>query len=72
MSPGPTVDTPFNEVKKTTGGFHIGADLQYMVAKRWGVGGLMRYTWGSASITDATEKLTVGGFQIGAGARVRF
>ena len=72
VSPGPVVDTPFNEVKKTSGGFHIGADLQYMVAKQWGVGGLMRYTWASASITDATEKLTVGGFQIGAGARVRF
>ena len=70
--PGPTVTAAFNESKKTTAGFHAGVDVQYMVAKRWGVGGIARYTWGSADITGATDKLTLGGFQIGAGARVRF
>lgn len=70
--PGPAVSTPLGEVKKTSGGFHVGVDIQYMIAKRWGVGGLARYTRGSATIAGATEKLTVGGFQIGAGARVRF
>jgi hypothetical protein len=70
--PGPTVATPLNEIKKTSGGLHAGVDVQYMIAKKWGVGGLARYTWGSATIAGATEKLTVGGFQIGAGARVRF
>lgn len=70
--PGPSVAAAFVASKKTTAGFHAGVDVQYMVAKKWGVGGLARYTWGSATITGASEKLTVGGFQIGAGARVRF
>jgi hypothetical protein len=70
--PGPTVSAPLGEVKKTSGGFNIGVDVQYMIAKRWGVGGLARYAFGSASIDGATEKLKLGGFQIGAGGRVRF
>lgn len=70
--PGPTVSAPLGEVKKTSGGFNVGVDVQYMIAKRWGVGGLARYAWGSATIEGATEKLKLGGFQIGAGGRVRF
>lgn len=70
--PGPALATPLDEVKKTSGGFHAGVDVQYMIARKWGVGGLARYTWGSATIAGATEKLKLGGFQIGAGARVRF
>jgi hypothetical protein len=70
--PGPIVNAPIVEVKKTTAGFNAGVDVQYMIAKKWGVGGVARYTWGSASIDGATDKLTVGGFQIGAGARLRF
>jgi hypothetical protein len=70
--PGPTVTASLDEVKKTSGGFNVGVDVQYMIAKRWGVGGLARYTWGSATIAGATEKLKLGGFQIGGGVRVRF
>lgn len=70
--PGPVVAAPLVESKKTTAGFHAGVDVQYMIAKKWGVGGIARYTWGSATIAGATDKLTVGGFQIGAGARLRF
>ena len=70
--PGPVVRAAFVDVKKTSAGFNAGVDVQYMIAKKWGVGGLVRYTWGSATIDGATEKLTVGGFQIGAGGRVRF
>lgn len=69
--PGPTVSAPLGEVKKTSGGFNAGVDVQYMITKRWGVGGLARFTWGSASIEGA-EKLKLGGFQIGGGGRVRF
>lgn len=72
IEPGPTVATPLNDVKKSSGGFHAGVDVQYMIAKKWGVGGLARYAWGSATIAGASEKLTLGGFQIGAGARARF
>ena len=70
--PGPQISAPLGEVKKTSGGFHAGVDIQYMITKRWGVGGLARFTRGSATIDGATEKLKLGGFQIGAGGRVRF
>jgi opacity protein-like surface antigen len=70
--PGPTVTTNVEKSSKTTVGFNAGIDVQYMVAKKWGVGGIMRYTVGSVSLPGASEKLTVGGFQIGGGARFRF
>jgi hypothetical protein len=70
--PGPNVATPLTEIKKSSAGFNVGVDVQYMIRPKWGVGGLARYTRGSATIAGATEKLTLGGFQIGAGARVRF
>ena len=63
---------------KTTAGINIGVDVTYLVGKMpglnkdWGVGGLARYTWGSAKLGNSTDKLTLGGFQIGAGARLRF
>ena len=70
--PGPTVDAPLVEVKKTTAGFNLGVDVQYLIHKKWAVGGIARYSWGSASIDGATDKLTVGGFNIGVGGRYRF
>jgi hypothetical protein len=68
--PGPTVSAPITEVKKTTVGFNLGLDLQYLVAPKIAVGGLARYSWGSADIEGGDLK--VGGFQLGAGARFRF
>jgi hypothetical protein len=70
--PGPVVTAPLTTVSKTSVGFNLGADLQYMINKRFGVGGVARYSIGSTEIEGATEKLTVGGFQIGGGARIRF
>jgi hypothetical protein len=70
--PGPTLNASLNKVKKTTAGVNFGVDLQYVIRKQLAVGGLARYTWGSANIDGATDKLTVGGFQIGAGVRYRF
>ncbi len=70
--PGPTVNAPLTEVSKTSFGLNLGADFQYMIDKKWGVGAVARYSWGSADITGATKSLTVGGFQIGAGGRYRF
>jgi hypothetical protein len=70
--PGPTVNQITTEKSsKTTVGINIGFDVAYMLNKRWGVGGLARYTWGSVDLKNATDKLTVGGFQIGAGLRLR-
>jgi Outer membrane protein beta-barrel domain len=70
--PGPTVTTTVSSASKTTVGVNIGVDVQYMLAKKWGVGGLARYAVGSVTLPGASEKLTVGGFQIGVGARYRF
>jgi outer membrane protein with beta-barrel domain len=70
--PGPVVNAPLTEVSKTTVGINLGVDVQYLLGKKWGVGGLARYAWGSADITGATDSLTVGGFQLGVGGRLRF
>ncbi len=73
VEPGPTVSSvATSDVKKTTAGFNAGVDVTYLVTKRVGVGGLARYTWGSADLSGASAKLTVGGFQIGGGLRLRF
>ena len=71
--PGPSVSgADLTQIKKTTIGFNLGLDLTYLVTKKIGVGGLARYTKGSADLDGASEKLTVGGFQIGGGVRIRF
>lgn len=71
--PGPTVSqVNVNSVSETTVGLNFGVDVTYMINPRFGVGGLARYTWGSADLEGASDKLTVGGFHIGAGLRVRF
>ena len=75
--PGPSVtNSTARNVDKTTVGINLGVDVMYLVTKRkgigMGVGGLARYTWGSAGIAGASDKLTVGGFQIGVGVRARF
>lgn len=68
----PAVSAPLTRVSKTGAGGNFGVDVQYMVAKKWGVGGLMRFAIGSVEIPGATDKLKVGGFQVGAGGRFRF
>lgn len=70
--PGPVVNAPLAKISKTTAGVNFGVDVQYLVYKKWAVGGIARYSWGSVNIDGATDKLTVGGFQIGVGARYRF
>ena len=71
--PGPTISgVTTRSVSKTGGGFHAGIDVTYLVTKRFGVGGLLRYTHGSVSLEGASDGLTVGGFQIGVGGRLRF
>jgi hypothetical protein len=72
--PGPTISSlPLESSDKTTVGIHFGVDVTYMVNPRFGVGGIARYTWGSADLDETDdESLTLGGFQIGGGLRVRF
>jgi hypothetical protein len=71
--PGPSISSiDVNSADATTLGFHAGLDVTYLVTPRVGIGGTARYSWGSADIEGATDNLTVGGFQIGAGIRFRF
>ena len=75
--PGPTISAPVVKLSKTTVGANFGVDVQYMLDKKWGigkwgVGGIARYSVGSAGLPGLNKKLTVGGFQIGGGARMRF
>lgn len=71
--PGPTVTSvTSSKVKKTTGGFHTGVDVTYLLTKKVGAGLLARYTFGSVDLPGASDSLTVGGFQLGVGLRYRF
>jgi hypothetical protein len=73
VEPGPSLTSlPLESEDKTTVGIHFGVDVTYMVTPRFGVGGIARYTWGSADLPAADESITLGGFQIGGGLRVRF
>ncbi len=57
--------------KGTAKGGNIGAELNYMVTKRYGGGFYMRYAGGSVDLPSASG-VKVGGFQVGGGVRVRF
>lgn len=71
--PGPTIrQVSLTSVDNTTVGVHFGLDATYLVTPRIGAGVLIRYSVGSADLDGATDSLTVGGFQIGGGVRVRF
>jgi len=51
-------------------GFNAGADFTYLFTPKYGLGVLARYTWGQVGL-DAAD-ITVGGFQVGAGLRIRW
>jgi hypothetical protein len=71
QEPGPTISSPtLSSQSKTTVGIHFGVDTTYLLTPRYGVGVLARYSWGSADFEG--DSITLGGFQIGAGLRVRF
>ena len=59
-------------VSKTTVGFNIGAEANYMVTPRYGAGLTLRYLIASADIDGLTDNLKVSGFQILGGVRLRF
>jgi hypothetical protein len=71
--PGPTVTSAaLIKDDHTTVGVHFGIDATYLITPRYGAGALIRYSVGSVDIEGADDNLTLGGFQIGAGLRVRF
>ena len=64
--------TPAVETQSDTAtGFHVGADLSYLLTPRYGVGGFVRYVGGSVGL-PSVQDLKLGGFQLGGGARFRF
>lgn len=77
------VGEPFTDVniiqsiqtqKQNTIGFNIGADATYSITPMIGVGGMLRYTRGSAGFTvgDQPFSIDAGNIQFGAGLRLRF
>lgn len=71
--PGPTIrQVRLTSVDNTSIGIHLGVDATYLVTPRIGAGVLVRYSVGSADLAGAADSLTVGGFQLGGGVRVRF
>jgi len=71
--PGPAVTgLTKKDVNKTSAGINLGVDVTYLLTKKMGVGGILRYTHGSVDLDGSSDSLTVGGFQIGIGGRYRF
>ena len=62
------------EVIKNAWGGHAGLDVSYMFMPTVGVGGFVRFARGTVSLPtgDTNVSVTVGGLQIGGGARFRF
>jgi hypothetical protein len=56
---------------KTAVGFNIGGDYTYLFNHNVGIGAMARFVIGKADLTSVPS-LTVGGFQIGGGVRLRF
>jgi Outer membrane protein beta-barrel domain len=68
-----SVDVP--KLGDTGWGFNLGADMTYAVSPTIGVGALIRYTHGGVefNLSDSqTAEVTAGGFQLGAGVRLKF
>ena len=71
--PGPSLNrVNVGSIDETAVGIHLGVDVTYLVTPRIGVGGLARYSWGAIDVENASDDLKAGGFQIGAGVRIRF
>ena len=64
------------EVDGTGIGFHAGGDVSVFFSRVFGLGGFARYSRGTISIdeplSENPEDVTVGGFQVGGGVRLRF
>jgi hypothetical protein len=73
--PGPTMTPQVVEADDSPVGVNFGADVTYLVTDAIGVGAMLRYATGSADFATAgggSVSLDAGGFQFGAGLRVRF
>lgn len=70
VEPTPTIVTTQGSTSRTAAGFNIGADAQYMMWHKWGLGGTARFDWGLVRIGGSRTRL--GGLQLSGGVRYRF
>ena len=66
---------PAVTVSESTWGFHAGADVTWKVSKLFGIGGVIRYSHGSTTLSAAPgneASIDAGGVLLGGGLRVRF
>ena len=70
-SSGPVVSVTREVRKKSFWGIQIGVDGRYMFTKNIGAGAFLRYSGASGDLTDDVN-LDLGGFQGGAGVRIKF
>lgn len=68
---GPYLNLTADSVTKSVWGVMGGVDVRYLVTTHFGAGAVLRYDHATANISSST-KLTLGGFQIAGGLRVRF
>jgi len=64
------------QIKDSTVGFHVGADVTYRITGVLGVGGTVRYSHATFTLTSpadaASMSIDAGGLQVGGGLRLRF
>lgn len=62
------------EVEESGVGFNGGADFAFMIAPYWGIGGFVQYAGGKLDLQMLEEptSITLGGFQFGAGIRLKY
>ena len=71
----PVVTPQVSQADGNAIGFNVGVDWTYMVTPQIGAGGFARFSGGptaDVSAGDQAVDVRVGGFQIGAGVRIRF
>ena len=68
---GPNVTIARETVKASAWGYTLGIDVRVLLSKMVGVGGFLRVQAADGDLTP-TQKMDMGGFQYGAGLRVRF
>lgn len=70
--PGPTLsNVTVTKFSKSGIGFVAGADVRYMLTSRIGLGAMAKFAAASVDVTD-DAKVEAGGFQVGAGVRIKF
>lgn len=67
----PTLTVDLESIDKSPWGVMAGVDGRYQITGKIGAGVFLRYAAAKANLTPAI-KLDLGGFQVGAGVRVRF